>query len=245
MLLGANEASLYLYHPERDVLEWAARIGPKVAPIGTALRRGEGLSGKIWETGKALIVDEYDGWKGHSTSWTGCNVAVVGVPIRWRPADAAEEFLGVLTITKAVPQTFSEDDAELLERFAARAAIAIKNARLFETEREQREFAKALDDAAAAVGSTLDLDQVLDIILEQVARIVRGDTFNIMLVEDENARVVRWRGYEEIDPDDQVSRFLAPIASFPSLTRMAQTGKPSTIPDTAADPEWVKLEGRE
>jgi PAS domain S-box-containing protein len=97
---------------------------------------------------------------------------------------------------------------------------------------------EALEEAAAAVSRTLDLDHVLDRILEQVERVVAGDAFNIMLVEGDNARVVRWRRYKELGVDVPRSRSV-PLAAYPSLVRMKQTGKPVVVPDTATDPDWA------
>ena len=44
--------------------------------------------------------------------------------------------------------------------------------RLLAAEQEQRELAEALEEMAAIVSSTLDVEQVLDRILEQVERVV-------------------------------------------------------------------------
>lgn len=240
-LLGGTAGGLYLYRPEQDVLEWAVSIGPKMLPIGTRLQRGEGLAGKVLETGKPLIVDDYQHWDGRAAAYEGVAIAaVIGVPIRCGP-----EFLGVLNVTAEPPRTFSPADAELLELFAAHAAIAVRNARLFQAEQEQRALAEALQKAAAAVNSTLDLDQVLDHILEQVKRVVPGDAFNVMLVEDTTVRIVRWHGYDRPGSATLPATAQFPMDCFPTLQKMAQTGEALVIPDTTADPEWVLLAGQE
>jgi len=132
-LLGGNSGGLYLYRPERDMLEWTVAIGPHLAPTGAVLRRGEGLSGKVWESGEPLIVDDYQHWEGRTTLYEGYPLkAVVGVPVRW-----GEEFLGVLNVLADSPWTFSQADAELLSLFATRAAIAIRNARLYEQAQQE------------------------------------------------------------------------------------------------------------
>lgn len=238
-LLEAEEGGLYLYRPERDVLEWVVAIGSTMAPVGATLRRGEGLSGKVWETGEPLMVDDYKTWEGRPGVYEGAPwTAVLAVPVHWR-----DNFLGVLNVVAAPPRTFSSADAELLTLFAAQAAIAIENARLFQAEREQRELAQALEEAAAAVSSTLHLDQVLDRILEQIARVVDGDAFNILLVEEGDARRVRWRGYEDLGVAP--SPHALSIASHPTLSEMVQTGEPLIVSDTSTHPEWVPAEGQE
>jgi PAS domain S-box-containing protein len=134
-LLGGTEGGLYLYRPDRDVLEWAVTIGPNMAPIGTVLHRGEGLSGRVWETGEPLIVDDYQHWEGHAAVYEGHPwAAVVGVPVHW-----GKEFLGVLDVLADSPRTFSPADAELLSLFATQAAIAIVNARLYKQAQQDAE----------------------------------------------------------------------------------------------------------
>jgi len=150
------------------------------------------------------------------------------------------EATGILAILNGPRgRVFDQADLDLITMLASQVSIAIENARLFEAERGQRELAEALEEAAAAVSSTLDPDQVLDRILEQVERVVAGDVFNIMLIEDDTARAVRWRGYERLVGEDFISHFTIPIARYPSLTRMVQSGKPIVVPDTATDPGWV------
>jgi signal transduction histidine kinase/putative methionine-R-sulfoxide reductase with GAF domain len=161
------------------------------------------------------------------------------------PMLVGDRLIGMLALDKREPGFYTQEHARLAETFAAQAAIAVENSRLFQAEREQRELAEALEQAAAAVSSTLDLDQVLDRILEQVERVVAGDAFNIMLVENGAARIVRWRCHEHLGLDDQIGRTTTLPAKYPSLLKMAQTGRPIIILDTALDPDWIPLEGQE
>jgi diguanylate cyclase (GGDEF)-like protein/PAS domain S-box-containing protein len=152
-LLGGTSGGLYLYRPEEDVLEWAVSIGPNMAPTGTVLHRDEGLSGRVWETGTPLIVDDYRSWEERAATYEGYPFrAVVGVPVRW-----SEEFLGVLNVLANPPRAFSPADVELLSLFAQQAAIAIENARLFEELEERRMYLegvlRAAPDAIVTLGA--------------------------------------------------------------------------------------------
>ncbi len=105
----------------------------------------------------------------------------------------------------------------------------------------ERDLAEALAEAAAVVGSTLDPDQVLDRILEQVSRVVPNDATNIMLIEGDLARPVRWRGYERFGAEEFVSAVVFHIPDVPGLQRMLGGRGPMIIPDTHAYPDWVRL----
>ncbi len=171
------------------------------------------------------------------------------------PMLVGERLVGMIALDKHEAGFYTHRHARLAEAFAAQSAIAIEKSHLFQAEREQRELAEALEEAAAAVSSTLQLDQVLDRILEQVARIVAGDAFNVMLIEGNTARLVRWRGYDHLNSSDVangstvnvpgVQDTTIPIAKYPSLHDMMQTGEPAVIPDTTTDPNWIPLQDGE
>ena len=234
-LVGGISGGLYLYRPDRDVLEWAVVVGPNLAPVGSCLRRGEGLSGKIWQTGQPLMVDDYQHWAGRAAIYAGYPIAAtVGVPVR-----SGSEFLGVLNVAADAPCLFSSADAELLSLFAAQAAIAIKNARLFQSEREQRALAETLREVGATLVATLDADAVLDRILEQIGRVVPNDAANIIFIEGDQARVARWRGYERFGVQERVDNARYRVADVPNFQRMLETGEPVLVSDAQSDPKWV------
>jgi len=109
-------------------------------------------------------------------------------------------------------------------------------------EREQVERqSRALAEAAAALTATLDFEQVLDRILEQVSHVVPNDATNIILIEGDQARIARWRGYERFGAEEFVSTVVFHIPEVPSLQQMVDTGQPMVIPDTTTYPGWVRV----
>lgn len=153
------------------------------------------------------------------------------------PLIAGSELLGLYNLgLKLSGNVYGHDERRLLHLIGQQAAVAVQNSRLFQAERQQRQLAEALQEAADIVSSTLDLDQVLDRILQQVERVVAGDAFNVMLLQDNLARTVRWRGYDH-------PGLSLPVDRFPTLSQMMHTGAPIIIPDTTADPNWVPLQG--
>ncbi|MCP4538481.1 MAG: GAF domain-containing protein [Chloroflexi bacterium] len=231
-LLGGSAGGLYLYRQDRDVLEWAVDVGSYPIPLGSILHRGEGLSGQVWETDKALIVDDYTHWEGRAAIYDNLGLAaIIAMPIRW-----GDEFLGVLDVLAEPPRTFSPSDAELLALFATQVAIAIRNARLLQAERDQREMTEALVEASATINSVLVPEIVLDHILEQVQRIVAADFSSIMLLDaDGTARMARWRGQEQMGfTTEQMANIAIPIDTYKELTKMIQTGEPIITMDTAS-----------
>lgn len=164
----------------------------------------------------------------------------LGVPLL-----IGNEPIGMLALDKHDIGFYTMEHARLAEAFAAQAAIAVANSQLFEAEREQRELAEALAQAAAAITSTLDHNEVLDRILEQIQRIVSGDACNIMLVEGDYARPVRSRGYEKILTSRAAKQIPMPISSTPTLKRMLETGEPVVVTDTLQDVRWIPPENNQ
>lgn len=161
------------------------------------------------------------------------------------PMLVGEQLVGMIALDKSEPGFYTQEHARLAEAFAAQAAIAIENSRLFQAEREQRELTEALARAAAAVSSTLDPDRVLDRILEQVERVVAGDAFLIVLIEDDVGRVARWRVHRRLGIEHQLAHLVLPLEDYANLAEMKRTGEPLVISDTVADPRWTQEVGWE
>ena len=108
-------------------------------------------------------------------------------------------------------------------------------------EKEQRQFAEALADTASIINSSLDVDEVLNHILENVDKVVPHDSANIALVDEFGVvRFVKVKGYEKFGTREQVLSIERRVDEIPNLKKMAESGSPSINPDTWADPEWIK-----
>jgi PAS domain S-box-containing protein len=121
---------------------------------------------------------------------------------------------------------------EVTERKLAEEALRQSEA----AEREQRILAEALRDSAAALTGTLDPNEVMTLILENVGRVAPHDAANIELIEGNTARVVYQHGYTSDRPPR-----LAPFSldDSPTLRRMIETGAPTFIADVASEePGW-------
>ncbi len=156
-----------------------------------------------------------------------------------------EGHIGDITLTSTTPRPWTSEEIALAEAVGRQLGAAAERQRLFQAEREQRELSEALEEAAAAVNSTLNLDQVLDRILDQVERVVPGNAFNILLVEDDTAQAVRWRGYEALGVEAAIASFVASVADYPRLQKMIRTHQPDVVIDTRNCSEWVHVAGWE
>lgn len=115
-------------------------------------------------------------------------------------------------------------------------------------EREQRVLAEALRDAASALNSTLDLDEVLDRVLDNARRVipVPYDMANILLVEDGIARIFRHQSYlDQALSESELKRLRLPVRGTRNLREVMESGEPVVIPNIHEYRGWVKSRANE
>jgi len=100
------------------------------------------------------------------------------------PMVMADRLLGVFDVQSNRLAAFTEQDVQTLQTLADTLAVAVRNARLFEGERRRRRLAEILREVSTALTSTLHLDDVLNLILNGLARVVNYDTASILLVNE-------------------------------------------------------------
>ena len=112
--------------------------------------------------------------------------------------------------------------------------------RIERAEREHRALAEALRDTASVLNSTLNQEEILDHILDNIGRVIDFDTAEILMIEDGVARISRYRGYEKIGmaPGDAQSMYFR-LGDFPNLHKMLEGNRALIIPDTDRDAGWV------
>lgn len=101
----------------------------------------------------------------------------IGVPFRNR----RRESIGVISIYNVASDIYTDDDLSLLTTIAAQISLALDNALLLESEQDRRRVANTLMDVGRVVSSTLDIEEVLERVLEQMARVIEFDSATIML----------------------------------------------------------------
>ncbi|MDO9532396.1 MAG: response regulator [Deltaproteobacteria bacterium] len=154
-LLGTPHGFIYLVDPEKMVLECRVGVGIFSGVLGSTLRLGQGLSGKVWETGQPLLIQDYQNWAERADNLEldyGATGVVLGVPLK-----SGVKTTGVLGLAgqRDTGQIFGDEEKELLGRFAALAAIALDNARLYAETEEAREGAEAANEAKSVFLATM------------------------------------------------------------------------------------------
>lgn len=236
-LVKATSGGLALYRPERNLLEYVFYLG--LEPPSMKAKPGEGVVGKVWESGRAMVVDDYAAWDEPSQGWVDTigHGAVVAAPIRWQ-----DEILGVIVLDHNTPGIFDQDDAEILELFGAQAAVAIQNARLFQAEDRRRREAETLREVGLIISSTTDHAQVLNLILEQLKRVVTYDSAAVEIVDGDRLII---QAVDGVDHPEEVLATSFLIEEDEFVHPILYGGEVVVRDDITAHDGWVSVPGTE
>ncbi|MDO9301989.1 MAG: PAS domain S-box protein [Anaerolineales bacterium] len=143
-LLNTKHGLIDLVLPDGSALRQDVGHGVLSKYNGTLTYKNEGVTGNVWASGQQLTVQDYRAWnKGLPEFIDAGFSAVMGVPLK-----VGSEIIGVLAISFVEQERmFTQEQVNLMERFAALASLAIDNARLYELaqkeihERSMAEFA--------------------------------------------------------------------------------------------------------
>jgi PAS domain S-box-containing protein len=108
-------------------------------------------------------------------------------------------------------------------------------------EREQRTLAEALLDVSSVINSTLEFDEVLTRILENVGYVIPHDIAMIMLIEDNYTRVAGYLGPDYAELERVIRRTHQPIDGTPELMQMIHDRQPVRLSDIQPRGLWGHL----
>jgi GAF domain-containing protein len=99
------------------------------------------------------------------------------------PLLVQDRAIGAVAVGDRTGREFRDEEVQLLQSFADQAALALENARLFEEARRERERSESLFQVSNRLAGVHDTDEVLDLIVNEAARLLGADSANIRLLE--------------------------------------------------------------
>jgi GAF domain-containing protein/CheY-like chemotaxis protein len=191
-LLEAMVSAVYRLEPETGQLVAIADSGNVSAGLraqGTLLR-GEGVAGlAVRERRTVLTPDVLSDPAITLTSELRARVersayrSVMAVPLR-----VHDRVIGALGVTDRPGRDFGPEDVRLAEAFAAQAALALENARLYSLEAARRAQIETLAEVEREFAAELNLDRLLGLVIDRASRLFAADGV-IHLVNHEGALV--------------------------------------------------------
>jgi PAS domain S-box-containing protein len=143
-LLGATSGGMYVCNPEKKEVRCVVSYNTPYDYRGVVLKYGEGAAGRVAETGRPLIVNDYPLWEGRAAVYEKDRPfsAVLTAPMMWQG-----QVTGVIHVMEeSKARRFTQDDLELLMLFANQAAIAVERTRMEEELRRHSEHLEELVD---------------------------------------------------------------------------------------------------
>ena len=148
------------------------------------------------------------------------------------------EAIGTISVTRAEPGGFTNDEIALLQTFADQAVIAIENARLL-TELQERtqeltrsvEQLTALGDVGRAVSSSLDLETVLNTIVARAVQLAGAHSGTIWEYDAAAEEFVLRITQNVEDPELRANSNARVRRGEGAVGRLAISQRPVQIPD--------------
>lgn len=152
---------------------------------------------------------------------------------------------GLLEILDDTPgRIWNEDEQRLVEQVTDQLSLALENARLFKETQDalseaenRRQIADTLREIASTVGSSLEMEDVVDRMLDQLPNLIPFNSATIQLVVEGRRQLIGGRGLNFRSGRD-ASGLLRAIESDPLIYEVYRTQKPLVISNTQNDPRW-------
>jgi signal transduction histidine kinase/CheY-like chemotaxis protein len=202
------------------------------------IKIGESLTGTVAATGKPLLLsdpanDPRIAPASRAAYLRGGYRAFLGVPLK-----IGEQVLGALSIRTLRAEGFSAEDVSIATAFAAQAAIALENARLYREAEARADKLKTLSALTRLMTSAEGASEVCQAVA-RAATTLLGAASTRVSVADPVARVLRTEGGFSFDP--QVEQIVTEVPVIPygeGLTgRIAESRMPDYILDISNDPK--------
>jgi len=186
-ILEVDTCAILLLDEETNELVARAALGiEEEVERGVRIPVGGGFAGRIAAQKRPVVLDKVDHAHVLNPILLEKGIkSMLGVPLIVEGTAN-----GVLHVGSLTPRKFRDDEVELLQLVADRAALAIEHARVFEAERAARErieHVQAVTDAALA---HLEVDELLHVLLPRIRDILRTDTCAVLLLDEESKELV-------------------------------------------------------
>ncbi|MDR3562216.1 MAG: GAF domain-containing protein [Negativicutes bacterium] len=128
-LVGTADGFICLLQKEKQVIEIKAGLGLFAGYIGYVMSPGVGMAGRVIQTGRSFVVENYSIWP---ERLVGSSLDKVSLMVQV-PLKVKREVIGsfALAFQQDIQSDFGTHHVELLERFAGLASVALENARLY------------------------------------------------------------------------------------------------------------------
>ncbi len=209
-------------------------------------RMGESLPGQAFEAKHPLRVDEIQFTRDYTFSneglllyrqATGGRLPVSSLLI---PIQSGEQSVGVLVLDNFnTPSAFTPEDETLLLSLSQQVGLSLQNVRLVKTTQERATQLEALTNVSSTLTASLQSDELVASLLDQLATVIPYDTATLWLREKDRLTVAAARGFPDMERRLGLTIAMEDSALFKEMIR---TGQGILVGDVRQDPRFPPLE---
>ena len=246
--LDAYSCGVALISADRTELKVVAFAGPEEEPstVGVTIQVDGNLAAQTaFATHQSMVITAEENPRIQNAKADQIFKARGIASMLITPVIARDEVIGTFgTDTKDPARVFTPEDMELAVTIASQISGAVENARLFEETQHllkeaqaKKEITETLLAITQVLSKTLSLQDVFDVILRELQRVVPYDSSSVQIVQKDRLVIVAGRGFENFeflsgvsfDLDDEVNpgvqvlrakrpRILSDVSRHPSFT---------------------------
>ncbi|KPK78776.1 MAG: hypothetical protein AMJ89_00255 [candidate division Zixibacteria bacterium SM23_73] len=234
--MEAQASSLLLIDKKRGELELYVSSEAKRRKK-LSLKIGEGIAGWVAERKKPVISNEVKKDPRYSSKLEeqiGFSIdSLICVPLLRRG-----NLIGVATVlNKLDGKKFDQADLYVFLSLADQIAIALDNSYLYRKAKKETLEKETLLEVEKSLSSSLDLHEVLELILDSLLKVVKYDAAAIFLIDKRKQQIehIKARGFDPaLEPDLQLKMGQG-LAGW-----AAQAQKSLIVPNVKEDPRYIE-----
>ncbi|MFN0087534.1 MAG: GAF domain-containing protein [Blastocatellia bacterium] len=184
--LGADDATLMLHNPRTRQLEAMASLGAhenRYLKLRAGADEKQGIVVRVFNSGTPVRVGNVNidpEWRGVYRQVVGGVTSELCVPLM----DEDGEIIGVINLESAKENAFTKHDEEFLTTLAGQAVLAVKNAQLYERERETASKLTAVREVEKAIlHQQGNPQETIQLIIKNLMILTDGEIAGIHLYE--------------------------------------------------------------
>jgi PAS domain S-box-containing protein len=236
-LTGAPYAAFWLADAERRTLELRASSDERIGVLEPGQRRpfDQGQLGWVATHQHPLIVqDLFAAERTVSRDWLRDHGlrSLFAIPICSEGTTIA-----VLSLLARRPFRLTAEDHSLLESFRAQAAVAIRNARLYETAKRKRQAAERLEEIGRLLAQSLDPLDVQQHTVDSVGELFHAPMAALFRRDPDSDALSLLSVSRDIVPERDILTAIPPGVGPVGYT--AQQRQPVSTPDFSTDTRFV------
>jgi signal transduction histidine kinase len=207
---------------EKQILVPRAVAGFTTEPEASInMHRGEGIAGQVLTKGKAIVI---------SDTQTDPHFLNRETPVNFRslvvaPIQTNQHYMGTISVHSDQPNVFTPGDSRLLVTLGVQAAVAIENASLLETTRQDLKEINALYHISQGLVASLDPDRLMGDVVEFLYKNFEYYHVQIFIIDPKSGNLVARQGSGKIGAQLKKQGYYLSVGAG-IVGNTAETGKP-------------------